>query len=82
MTTSDEYLQAVTVGEVVPHNAAVVLAPYDPEWPRKYAVLAARVRDALGDKVVSLAHVGSTSVPGLSAKSDVVRHILARGGEP
>ncbi|WP_375003600.1 GrpB family protein [Aeromicrobium sp. CTD01-1L150] len=40
----------------------------DPAWPQIYAFLDARIREALGDLVVDLAHVGSTAVPGLAAK--------------
>ena len=40
----------------------------DPGWPRRYRELAARIREALGWRVLELEHVGSTSVPGLPAK--------------
>jgi GrpB-like predicted nucleotidyltransferase (UPF0157 family) len=40
----------------------------DPDWPRQYRVLVARIREALGWRVLQLEHVGSTSVPGLPAK--------------
>jgi GrpB-like predicted nucleotidyltransferase (UPF0157 family) len=40
----------------------------DADWPRQYRVLAARIRAALGWRVLQLEHVGSTSVPGLPAK--------------
>jgi GrpB-like predicted nucleotidyltransferase (UPF0157 family) len=40
----------------------------DPAWPRWYAVMAGRIRDALGWRALQLDHVGSTSVPGLAAK--------------
>jgi GrpB-like predicted nucleotidyltransferase (UPF0157 family) len=46
----------------------VVLVEYDPAWPGLYEREAARIRGALGAAVVGLAHVGSTSVPGLAAK--------------
>lgn len=46
----------------------IVVAEYDPTWPAAYALLAGRVREALGDDVLALEHVGSTSVPGLAAK--------------
>jgi GrpB-like predicted nucleotidyltransferase (UPF0157 family) len=64
----EEDLRRATVGEVVPHNAPVSLSPYDPAWPRRYAVEADMIRVALGDGVLCLEHVGSTSVPGLVAK--------------
>jgi GrpB-like predicted nucleotidyltransferase (UPF0157 family) len=40
----------------------------DPAWPRQYDDLAARIRRALGWRVLQLEHVGSTAVPGLAAK--------------
>lgn len=40
----------------------------DPAWPQWYDELAARIRDALGWRVLQLEHVGSTSVAGLPAK--------------
>jgi GrpB-like predicted nucleotidyltransferase (UPF0157 family) len=44
------------------------LGPYDPAWPAVYERVAAQIRIALGSAVLELAHVGSTSVPGLDAK--------------
>lgn len=44
------------------------LVPYDRSWPEDYERVATLVRAALGDAVLNLAHVGSTSVPGLDAK--------------
>ena len=38
------------------------------EWPALYGREAVRIRAALGDRVLMLEHVGSTSVPGLAAK--------------
>src|SRR6185312_14443157 len=40
----------------------------DPDWPLWYQAEAARIVEALGDVVVRIEHVGSTSVPGLPAK--------------
>ncbi len=44
-----------------------IVAP-DPAWPAQYAALAERIRGALGDRILELEHVGSTSVPDLPAK--------------
>ena len=66
--TTDEQLQAVTIGERKPHNAPVTLVDYDPGWPALFEREARRIRAALGDAVVRLEHTGSTSVPGLAAK--------------
>lgn len=53
-----------------PVDGRILLVPPDPEWPRQYAAVARRIHDALSrlgaDVVVD--HVGSTPVPGLSAK--------------
>jgi GrpB-like predicted nucleotidyltransferase (UPF0157 family) len=68
---TEEQLLAVTIGERPPLNRTIYLAPYDPEWPAHYARLAQLVRDALGERVLLLEHVGSTSVPGLPAKPKI-----------
>jgi GrpB-like predicted nucleotidyltransferase (UPF0157 family) len=57
-----------SAGPIEPLNRKIVLDEYDPEWPRLYAREEARIRDVLGDRVVSIEHTGSTSVPGLAAK--------------
>ncbi len=65
---TDEKLAKVTVGERQEHNSTIELAEYDATWPLRYREIEAIVRDALGDHVVLIEHVGSTSVPGLAAK--------------
>ncbi len=57
---------SVTVGHLPPKTVEVV--SYDAAWPARFADLEQRVRAALGDRVLALAHVGSTSVLGLAAK--------------
>lgn len=66
--TPEDYIQEVTIGERQPRNSTIYLAPYDPSWPSQFKELAKRVRLALEEKVLMLEHVGSTSIPGLSAK--------------
>lgn len=73
---TEEYLAKVTIGEPKPLNSTIYLAPYDPGWPLVFVKLAGLVRNALGNKVFLLEHVGSTSVPGLSAKP-VIDMLLA-----
>ena len=46
----------------------IELRAYDPEWPHRYEQEAARIRDALGERVRLMEHIGSTAVPGLAAK--------------
>jgi GrpB-like predicted nucleotidyltransferase (UPF0157 family) len=53
-------------GPAQPYEIAVV--EYDERWPAEFERLATRIRSALGDRVLELHHVGSTSVPGLPAK--------------
>lgn len=65
---NDEELQKTTVGELKPHNAPITLVEYDPQWPKAFEREANRVRSILGDKMIQLEHVGSTSVSGLCAK--------------
>lgn len=44
------------------------MVEYDRLWPEQFAQEAERLRQAMGDALVAVEHVGSTSVPGLSAK--------------
>lgn len=41
---------------------------YDPSWPDLYNKEKAKILEACGDKVHTIEHIGSTSVPGLGAK--------------
>jgi GrpB-like predicted nucleotidyltransferase (UPF0157 family) len=66
--STEEQILAAHVGPTPQLNGTVHLAEYDPEWPRLYEREAERVRAALGERVVLLEHVGSTSIPGLAAK--------------
>ena len=65
---SEEQLRAAHVGVPTRLDGPVELVAYDPAWPRLFAREAERVRAALGNGVLVLEHVGSTSVPGLAAK--------------
>jgi GrpB-like predicted nucleotidyltransferase (UPF0157 family) len=46
----------------------VTLLPYDPLWALEYDAEAARIENACIGLPIRLEHIGSTSVPGLSAK--------------
>jgi GrpB-like predicted nucleotidyltransferase (UPF0157 family) len=77
-------LKEVVIGgptELPPEG--IVLEPYNAAWPVMFEQLAARVRDVLGDRVLLLEHIGSTAVPGLSAKPiiDVVLAVADPGDE-
>ncbi|MGW4523441.1 GrpB family protein [Amycolatopsis sp. NPDC004378] len=66
---SDDEIESGWVGGDAPQlNSTVLLVDYDPEWPALYEREAERIRGVLGERVLVLEHVGSTSVPGLCAK--------------
>ena len=65
---TEDQIIATTVGAVQPLNSTIYLAPYDPLWPSLFTQIMEQIQEALGDKILLLEHVGSTSVPGLSAK--------------
>ncbi|CEG56102.1 bifunctional GrpB family protein/GNAT family N-acetyltransferase [Legionella fallonii] len=46
----------------------VEVVPYNPLWPQMFAEEAQRIKQALGTNCIEIHHIGSTSVPGLSAK--------------
>jgi len=64
----DEYIDKVTVGEHESHNVEIILNEYDSNWPILFKREADKICSALGEKVLQIEHVGSTSVPGLCAK--------------
>jgi GrpB-like predicted nucleotidyltransferase (UPF0157 family) len=65
---TEQEIRASTVGDIQPLTAPITFVEYDPAWPGLFAREDARIRAALGDRVVALEHTGSTSVPGLAAK--------------
>ncbi|GCE29406.1 hypothetical protein KDA_48900 [Dictyobacter alpinus] len=83
-TTTEEQLQAVTIGELVPLSGPILIADYDQEWPKLFSREAERIQATLGDRVLLLEHVGSTSVPGLAAKPiiDILLVITNSTDEP
>ena len=46
----------------------VVVLPYDPKWKSDFENIRREIESAIGDLIVGVEHVGSTSVDGLSAK--------------
>ena len=46
----------------------MVVVPYDPLWPQEFEAEADRIERACAGLPIQLEHMGSTSVPGLSAK--------------
>jgi GrpB-like predicted nucleotidyltransferase (UPF0157 family) len=56
----------------------VVIADYDPEWPAQFDREADGLRAVLGERVLQLEHVGSTSIPGLPAKPIIDMLLVVR----
>ena len=51
-----------------PKTKKIVVTPYNLEWPQMFEKEAGEIKEALGPNCIAIHHVGSTSVPGLSAK--------------
>jgi GrpB-like predicted nucleotidyltransferase (UPF0157 family)/ribosomal protein S18 acetylase RimI-like enzyme len=62
----DAYLDTVLIGGR--ERREIVIADYDPAWPRRFDAERERIASALGDVARRIEHIGSTSVPGLAAK--------------
>ncbi len=53
---------------MIPITGVVKVVDYDPNWPAMFEAESNTIKQALGDNCVVIHHVGSTAVPGLSAK--------------
>ena len=49
----------------------IILVPYDTSWPEAYRSESFRLREAVGSDIVRISHIGSTAVPGLTAKPTI-----------
>jgi GrpB-like predicted nucleotidyltransferase (UPF0157 family) len=56
------------VGEPPKRWQSIVIEDYDPAWAHRFAATSSLLHEVLGDLVITIEHVGSTSVPGLAAK--------------
>jgi len=56
----------------------VQVVEYNPNWPAMFLAESQLLRDTLGEQVVDIHHIGSTSVPGLAAKPiiDILLEVL------
>lgn len=57
----------------------VVVAPYDEAWAQRFQEICAELQAVLGDTALRIEHVGSTSVPGLSAKPIIDIDVVIEG---
>ena len=60
----------------------VEIHEYTPEWIREFEAIADRLRSTLGEEVIRIDHIGSTSIPGLAAKPIVDIQLSVRALEP
>jgi GrpB-like predicted nucleotidyltransferase (UPF0157 family) len=66
---TEEQLAAIWVDGDLPRlTGPITVVDYDPGWPALFSREADRIRRLLGERVLALEHIGSTSVPGLAAK--------------
>jgi GrpB-like predicted nucleotidyltransferase (UPF0157 family) len=49
----------------------IAVVPYNPEWPNMFEAETIKIKKVLGNNCVAIHHIGSTSVPGLSAKPKI-----------
>ncbi|MBW6435670.1 GrpB family protein [Actinoplanes hulinensis] len=63
-----EQTATALIGEPPQRWRTIVIEDYDPSWVDRYTAARDGIRQALGDRILSIDHVGSTSVPGLAAK--------------
>ena len=56
----------------------VIIEDYNPRWPQMFQTLRSGVAAVLGELAISIEHVGSTAVPGLSAKPIIDIDVLLR----
>jgi len=49
-------------------NEPIAIEPYDAAWPARFEEMRTRLAGALGPSALRIDHVGSTAIPGLSAK--------------
>ena len=46
----------------------IVVVAYNPSWPQMFEQEAAKLAAIFGDELLAIHHIGSTSIPGISAK--------------
>ena len=56
----------------------VIVLPYDEAWKSAFESIKAELESALGDLIVGIEHVGSTSVEGMSAKPCIDIDVIIR----
>lgn len=63
-----EQTATALVGEPPKRWKSIVIEGYDPAWGERFIAASSLLGEALDSLIISIEHVGSTSVPGLAAK--------------
>jgi GrpB-like predicted nucleotidyltransferase (UPF0157 family) len=81
--SSDAELETGVIGGPTLHDDTIRLVEHDSAWAELFEREAARIRATLGPAALEVDHVGSTSVPGLTAKPiiDIVLTVLDSSDE-
>jgi GrpB-like predicted nucleotidyltransferase (UPF0157 family) len=58
----------VALAMITPPRKPVIVVPYDPSWPERFAQFHSVYARVLDGVATAIEHVGSTAVPGLHAK--------------
>ncbi len=69
--STEEQLLSAHIQAITLLNGPIQLAEYDPRWPQLFEREARRIHANLGDNILLLEHVGSTSIPELAAKPKI-----------
>ena len=60
------------------HTAKVTVVPYNKAWKYDFEKIKKEIESAIGDLIIAIEHVGSTSVEGLSAKPCIDIDVIIR----
>ncbi|HEY4831932.1 MAG TPA: GNAT family N-acetyltransferase, partial [Waddliaceae bacterium] len=64
----ERFLEGKLAGTSGQQTKKIIVASYNPEWPKIFEREAVKIQEALGSNCLAVHHIGSTSVSGLSAK--------------
>ena len=56
----------------------VIVVPYDESWKNAFEKIKSEIEAEIGDMILGIEHVGSTSVPGMSAKPCIDIDVIIR----
>lgn len=77
-----KWLVAAALWASWPPLRAVEVVPYDDSWPQLFEAERERLATALGPLALEIVHIGSTAVPGCSAKPTIDVQVMVHVIEP